>query len=207
MFLRLCISFVFLVTFSGCLKFAEKKADNAAQTDIPFPELQGQWLGDCQTDRIDLFGFKSKKSKYTYEGKQNIREGYWYLDEDCKSVGQIQRAVFTFVVGEEVSRETDIRKIDYKHISSTLENKEAGIVEVANKAKLFGYSNWTIDTPLDVTGRKINENTEASMSGNLIYDLFKIDGNKLFEGDGTTGDRNSEAMRPKLLNNIYLKRQ
>jgi len=78
--------------------------------------------------------------------------------------------------------------------------KDPSIVADYNMEKAAGYSDWQVDVPKSLLGRKIEEDDDVLNAGEVYLNILKVDGNKLYVGEA------SKEVRPTELEEIYFTR-
>ena len=170
---------------SGCLH------DSSENTET---ELEGVWNTGC------TYIEETGASKFSFEFFKNeliLTMEMWY-DQDCTIPFMTVKATGTFTIGSDyiISSEDSVKEINQSRSNwyITLRDKEA--VSVHNMLVYCDNSNWEIDSVFEVT--ICDEFTAAKK----VYDIFKIEGSKLFFGESYDEKITTEVTRYDQLNEL-----
>ena len=163
--------------------------------------LEGTWSKGCAYNADDE---DYSKEEIKFIGNSFTLSGSFYTDATCSSETMSTATTGTFSIGDSVilTSGTTVNKIDATMASSTLTLGVDDMVTAFNSMSLCGKNNWKKNVAVDVS------NCQDLAGSSKVYDIFKIDGNKLIFGDDTTGDTESESTRPTALdvNDFFTKK-
>ncbi len=153
-------------------------------------DLTGTYASDC------LLGVKLIRK---FVGDVQTLSINYYSDNACGELIMQDTTSATFKIGDAMPGMTNTYKIDFTQTSLCRTPKTAAVVAEANSKSGFGYNDWTIDVPKDIAGRSSSNGAKQTENGATIYSIFKIDGEKYYIGDKTTGDGTSVDKRPSVI--------
>ena len=117
-------------------------------------------------------------------------------------------STMTYSTGDAAANPSGAKKIDMTVIDITMTCLTDIGVNAANSSSFYGYSDWKINVPKTIAGRKQDPSDDTTWSRNqVIYSIYKIDGNSFYHGDSSTGDESSDSKRPTALESTPYARQ
>ena len=130
----------------------------------------------------------------TYSGSTLTREGI----DSGSNVRYV--STMTFTAGDAVTVPAGAKKIDLTVADITMTCLTEAGVQSANAASYYGYSDWALNVTKSIAGKRriTTEDPEYSKT-QVVYSVYKIDGNSFYHGDSDTGDETSDAKRPTAL--------
>ena len=163
----------------------------------PATVLEGTWSRGCASDG----GGDYDKITTTYSGSITNSTYSVFSAIDCSagSAVVIMSGKGTFTVGEDIVLPggDSATKLNENYSSILITLFDASYIASFNQAQLCGKSNWEAGKQVEIAG------CSDLISSNLNFDIFKINGNKLFFGDTATGEGISDATRPTQLETIF----
>jgi len=160
--------------------------------------LAGTWSSKCASNDsgsyiIETFKFTDKSAIYSIKT---------YSDSACKKHISTLATYRNFKLGESIRELADSRKLDYIFKSVTMTFTDESVVADANKLPgYYGSTNWKLNQPKEVSGlKRMNTSNPEHTKGEKFYTIVKIDKNKLFMGDYSSGAGTSDKTR---LSSIY----
>jgi hypothetical protein len=169
-------------------------------------QLEGRWTRACGTDpevteeakQYDstIIVFKDSSFSATID---------LFSDSSCKTKLYSTTTKGSFIIGGDLLSPTGAKAIDYTPTESIFTLYEESYVqqfngEVEDSSKVCG-GGWVLGQSKTLTNA-LCKNGLFSDIDDKNYDLFKIDGKSLFEGDSSGSeetDGSSAAKRPKIL--------
>lgn len=189
---RLMILVLFGV-LSGCRLTSEKTrmSEEGERLDI-----QGSWQGPC-VDVSTFEGEQSSISIFRFQGKGAIYEELSFSDAHCEDLfARFEVDMIYFDAGFNLTVENS-RKIDLELKSIYLTYLREDVIELVNEGFLFGFENWEVGVPQNVTGLMAIFGVDPlPYEGEKSFYIYAIRNDTLYFGDLTTGDGTSEAQRP-----------
>lgn len=176
---------------------ANEKSNDHSVGDLP--DLQGDWKADC-VDETNSDGASSSITSFHVSGSSITYENMNYSDNTCTTQSFKLSIQTTATDAGAATTPSHAKKLNliYDAIQMTFLTDEG--MTGANQAKLFGFANWQKNVAMDIIGLKADATSEAlPEKGHKSFDLYAIQDNKLYFGDTTTADGESEATRPTAL--------
>jgi hypothetical protein len=162
--------------------------------------LAGTWSSKCASDDsgnfiIETFKFADKSASYSVKT---------YSDSACKKHISTLATYRNFKLGESINKLADTRKLDYTFKSVTMTFTDQLAVANANKLPdYYGFTNWRLNQPKDVAGlKRVNTSNPEHTKGEKFYTIVKIDKNKLYMGDYSSGSGTSDKTRLSTIYNV-----
>jgi hypothetical protein len=153
--------------------------------------LFGTWSSKCAANDsgnfiIETFHFVDEAATYSVKT---------YSDSVCKKPISTLTTYRSYNLGD--SDSADIRKLDYVFKSVTMTYKNKSAIADANKSPgYYGFTDWQLDKAKDVSGLKLsNSSSPERTDGEKFYTIVKIDKNKLYMGDYSSGAGTSDKSR------------
>ncbi len=164
------------------------------------PNLIGAWQTGCTQ-----FTKHSLKTTLTLTDDRSVFIIQFFSDAQCKtnSISFTYDGVYS--TGGNFGDGTEINLIT-SSIKYTL--RDPDVVERYNNSATDGcaISDWKIDLPREVSGRYCRP-TQFPQIGQTLYDIFRMDGNKLkFGGLPLRADMTQPSLRPSKLNQVEFNR-
>lgn len=132
--------------------------------------------------------FDSSAATYLY--------GYLYYDDAYCTVEALTFYTFgTYSVGSTNSVGTELN-MTVQRVTSTPKNSTEATVNNIDVA--CGFSNWVANVEKNITGL-ICYGNQVAAAGSTTYQIFKIENDKLYLGDLSSGNANSPTTRPTLM--------
>lgn len=153
-------------------------------------ELVGTWsFSTCGSTKF--------RRTLTATSSAFLWRSYWYDDTDSACATPFVQLTVneSYSVGGAGTLVPTAHEIDIRTEGTTLTLSDAGSVADANSSAWCGYTNWKVNVAQDVTGAYCDPDTYWSV-GHMQYDLYQVDGNRLFFGDPATGPGSSDGTRP-----------
>ena len=186
-----------LVLLTAC--GADDSDDSSVTATANAPEIAGTWVSNCiESGTVYL------RATYSFTGAVNNLTVSAYSDE-CINLIQTDFSVRTFSLGDAVEGLSETYQIDYTTSSVTRTIRDAAFVAEYNNIAAFGYSDWSLNTAKDVTGRAATStDTPQAAAGSIMYQIVRVVGDKIYVGDSATGDTTSPGARPSSLNTSFV---
>lgn len=138
--------------------------------------LSGTWAGECEED-----DGSSSRSGLNVSGATATFLTTYYADSECTSENEIAdiTTVSTLEVGSNTFKPAGATEINVLPSKVLLSPSAASIVAELNNENLYGFADWALNTPKDITGK--NEDGSADTTP-TVYTIFKIIGDSLCFG-------------------------
>jgi len=158
-------------------------------------ELEGTWKIGCSQDDDNSYS----KNSLSYDGNKGSVSSFNYEDADCLLPVFKIGLTGNFKIGKKVilSSGIEVTEIDYTDLKWDLTLVKGEYVTSYNSNKTCGKANWEKNIKTDIT------NCEKFKFPTSMYDIYKVDGNNLFEGDSDFGDSRSLDSRPSQLDTDF----
>ena len=160
--------------------------------------INGTWSSECAPDDsghsvIETFHFSGNTATYSVKT---------YSDTTCSVPISTLITYRNYKLGEAVPGMVNTRKLDYVFNSITMTyNNQETITSANNSPGYYGYTNWELNEPKDVSGLKqMNSSSPEHAKGEKFYTIVRINNNKLYMGNYDSGIGTSDKTR---LNAIY----
>ena len=173
------IYIILILIFSFTIFSCAKKSDTSSTTTTT-TEVEGTWVTNCyasgssyyiQTVIVSGTDISHKNEQHT-DSSCSTDNGTWIDTYSSLSIGDI----VTFVSGS-TGHYFSVAVSTFTY-TPTL----ASDVSAMNASSWCGYSNWTINTSKDYTGKTCGSTT-YSVANTTILGLYMLVGNNLFTGD------------------------
>jgi hypothetical protein len=162
--------------------------------------LAGTWSSKCASDDVGSFIIETFK----FAGKSASYSVKTYSDSVCKKPISTLETYRNFKLGESTGELANNRKLDYIFKSVTMTFTDQSSVADANKLPgYYGFTNWKLNQPKEVSGlKRMNTSNPEHTKGEKFYTIVKIDKNKLYMGDYSSGAGTSDKTRLSTIYNI-----
>ncbi len=174
-----------VVLLSGC------KDDKTGTT-----ELEGTWSIGCTSDGFDNYS----KETLTYSGNSISMKIENFDDASCSEKGKQTEFSVTgnFSLGDELTLSSGraARNIDLSNLKWFITIYNGTVIPAFNSKQLCGKANWQKGQKTEIT------NCDAfggALGQSESYDIYRISGTSLFQGDTEYGDTRSKNNRPTQL--------
>lgn len=155
--------------------------------------LSGTWSSQCASNDtgsfvIETFKFSGQSASYSVNT---------YRDALCKKHISTLATYRNFKLGGLIDKLADTRKLDYVFNSVTMTYANQSAVAYANKKPgYYGFTNWKLNQSKIVSGlKRIATSNPEHTKGEKFYTIVKIDNNKLYMGDYSSGAGTSDKTR------------
>lgn len=174
-----------------------KNAETNSSTPITEASYAGTWEGACGA--VD--GIYAKTVMTIAADKTVKQSSIQYSDSTCTTERYRADLYSTLAITGEVS--ATVKKVDFTASEFKIKFATDELTQTANTNKNCGYSNWVKNVEQSCLGKAVNGSGEPEItSGKKIYNVFSVDGSKLYVGTETT----SEAQRPTTVTSVYSKK-
>ena len=185
---------------------------SALSVNVFSDELTGFWSTNC---------FKAERGthyiKYSsdFKGNAYFQKLTTFKDEACKEPTRSTQYRADYKVGETIlaipgAAISGVKKLDLVLQSVWLAPRSDDNLKIFNMFRLCGLENWKLNEYKDVTGRDCKPlGDQHGSKGDVIYDVYKADEEKLQFGDKKSRTKNAPDVRATKLedgNLIYYKR-
>jgi len=182
---------------------AQNSAQEAKKSGAAAASLyDGTWQGQCKKDTDADGNATSMRTSYTNTAGIVIGTETFYSDGTCSSSYLRFNLSITDEYGAPFSPIPGAIKYTYTFTKLDATFADANRAKTANDNQWFGYSNWVAGVAKNISGKKKNADGGAITVGDKKYDIVKVVGQRLYMGDYTTGDGETEATRPTALDMI-----
>ena len=177
---------IFSFTILSCAK-----KSSTSSTATTTTELEGTWVTNCyasgssyyiQTVIVSGTDISNKKEQHT--------------DSSCSTDYVLWEDTYdSLSIGDEVtfSDATKGHKFTLEVVSFKLTPQTASVVSALNTDNSCGYSDWTLNTAKDITGKTCSS-TAYDVANTSVQGLYNLVGNNLFLGSlNTTGSYPTEV--------------
>ena len=172
------IYIILILIFSFTIISCAKKSDTSSTTTTT--EVEGTWLTNCFQSG-DYYHIHSA----TVTGTDVVVKTESHTDSTCSTDFATWEDTYdNLAIGDEITfsdatkgHKFTLEVVSYKHTPQT-----ASAVSTLNTAGWCGYSNWTINTVKDYTGKTCGS-TSYSVANTTYLGLYMLVGNNLFTGD------------------------
>lgn len=161
--------------------------------------LSGTWSSKCASDdtgryNIETFKFSGDTAAYSIKT---------FTDSACKKLISTMTNHRTFKLGDQVSA-LQAHNLDYTFKSVTYAVNDKGLLKEANQPPgFYQYTHWQLNQARDVSGlKKFASSTIEHEKGKQFFTIVRIEGNKLYMGDYSSGIGDSENTRLSALYNV-----
>ena len=167
------------------------------------PELDGTWkMDECASGGVSLVVVDGKDVEFTHS--------YFSVDGKCDGAPYaVRKDVERYAMGNASASAADAIEIDVTTIEGTLMVTAQATADNYNQIQYCGYTDWAANVPKDILGRTCTNGSNSVTywaRGDIYYDIYKVDGAKLFFGDATSGNGQSAATRPMRLETQFWSR-
>lgn len=158
--------------------------------------LIGNFKQACQ-----VLGAYSSSSTLGYQNSIQTGTTQVYMDTTCMSVGYSYTIAGAYQTAGAANAPAGAQKLDVTLQTMTLVPLSSQGVTALNGASFCGISTWTLNTPVDISGRDCGGKTYTTAQ--VIHTIFKLNGDTLLMGQvasaGSAGDGTSDVNRPLAL--------
>ena len=177
--------FIFSFTIFSCAK----KSDTSSTTTTT--EVEGTWLTNCFQSG-DYYHIHSA----TVSGTDVVVKYEWHTDSGCSTDYVMWEETYdSLSIGDEVtfSDATKGHQFTLNVVNLKLTPQIASVVSALNTDNSCGYSDWTLNTAKDITGKTCSS-TAYDVANTSVQGLYNLVGNNLFLGSlNTTGSYPTEV--------------
>ncbi len=192
-----------VLIYTSLILFCTSCSDD---NDKPSDILEGTWETHCKTSVSDgRLNFSI--SKNTYKDSSVTGSDIIYKDSSCTEKVSEIKFLASYVIGDPVSDIDGAKNIDLVLKDTTLTLYSSELADIYNDNNFLGHNDWEINSPKSLLGQEFNSGCGAITQDSVLYDIFKIDGNRLYSGENTSiCFASSEIIRPLDLDLDYLVR-
>ena len=186
-FLIFCFSFNII----SCAKKSSTSSGTSTDTTSTNTELEGTWLTSCSSS-----GSFYKIYTITVTSTDVVLKIESHTDSSCSTDFAMWEDTYdSLSIGDEVtfSDATKGHKFTLEVVSFKLTPQTASVVSALNTDNSCGYSDWTLNTAKDITGKTCSS-TAYDVANTSVQGLYNLVGNNLFLGSlNTTGSYPTEV--------------
>ena len=183
--------YILILFFSFTIISCAKKSDTSSTSTTTTTEVEGTWVTSCF-----LSGGVYRIHTITVTGTDVVVKYEWHTDSSCSTDYALWEDTYdSLSIGDEVtfSDATKGHKFTLEVVSFKLTPQTASVVSALNTDNSCGYSDWTLNTAKDITG-KTCDSTAVAVANTSVQGLYNIVGNNLFLGSlNTTGSYPTEV--------------
>lgn len=211
----LLLSLWFLI-FSGLTSCSDAKvvreAPSGGSDMAMHPDLLGTWYFNCKLPMLD----DPTKGSYRYTGELEIKKTQLiytqvqHFDNECKVRAAVFKTVESYVPQGKLDGSESAYKWDWRTVSNEKTYIDPSLIASANTASEFEYTDWAVNVPKNIAGKKFDSNSKPNPpSGSESFLIYKIaDGEGYFMTSDAVNDGKTASKRRVGLNeNVkFLKR-
>lgn len=152
-------------------------------------DFQGTWRGECASED----GYGSINSLKNARGT-SVLGTILYDDLNC-TVALLQvNSEYFYQIGDTLSLQGSqpATRVNFELFSNRATILNSSLSSLYNEQNFCGRDNWRVNDSYDVDFCASTEDIPV-----YIYDIFLIEGNKLYLGDSDSGDGLTEITRPR----------
>ena len=153
--------------------------------------MEGTWITSCFAS-----GSIYNINTITVTGTDVVVKYEWHSDSNCSTDYALWEDTYdSLSIGDEVtfSDATKGHKFTLEVVSFKLTPQTASVVSALNTDNSCGYSDWTLNTAKDITGKTCSS-TAYDVANTSVQGLYNLVGNNLFIGTlNTTGSYPTEV--------------
>ena len=183
------IYIILILIFSFTIFSCAKKSDTSSTTTTT--EVEGTWLTNCFQSG-DYYHIHSA----TVSGTDVVVKYEWHTDSGCSTDYVMWEETYdSLSIGDEVtfSDATKGHQFTLNVVNLKLTPQIASVVSALNTDNSCGYSDWTLNTAKDITGKTCSS-TAYAVANTSVQGLYNLVGNNLFLGSlNTTGSYPTEV--------------
>lgn len=174
-----CIQIIALFILFASIKLAAANSNNQNKSNIKnYFSIDGIWRTDCYQGKIK---------------EQIIKEPFIWSVESFFQDTVCTKPSITFISYGIFTR--DIQNMNYTFYSVSISTNNKEISSQFNETKMCELKNWTINTPLNISGRKCFlfsplKATQIPQIGDRRFGIYKIENHQLYMGR-LTSEKNS----------------
>ncbi|MDH5561044.1 MAG: hypothetical protein OEY59_09355 [Deltaproteobacteria bacterium] len=175
-------------------------------------ELEGTYSSLC---RGSAYSKEGEQELMTYTKNQIDYERQMYDSAICLGSPLVKiNYNGSFLIGDGILAATDTgtipaKKIDYKISGVTMTPLDAVLASELNSQMMCGINYWSANVPTDISGKFCdfgNGSSEAIPAvGDMIYEIYALEGNLVYDSDYTSGDGKTQQSRPNRINQYRAK--
>ena len=177
------IYIILILIFSFTIFSCAKKSDTSSTTTTT--EVEGTWLTNCFQSG-DYYHIHSA----TVSGTDVVVKYEWHTDSGCSTDYVMWEETYdSLSIGDEVtfSDATKGHQFTLNVVNLKLTPQIASVVSALNTDNSCGYSDWTLNTAKDITGKTCSS-TAYDVANTSVQGLYNLVGNNLYLGTlNTTG--------------------
>ena len=169
-----------ILIFSFTILSCAKKNDSSSSTTTT--ELEGTWITSCYATGLNS---DHMIQTVTISGTNFTHKKEVHSDSSCSTDNGTYTDTYTSLsIGDNVTFESGStgHYFSFAVGSFTYTPTMASVVSTLNTTAHCGYSNWTINTSKDYTGKTCGSTT-YSVANTTFLGLYMLVGNNLFTGD------------------------
>jgi hypothetical protein len=181
----------------------QPKNDTRASADrgnnLMHPDLLGTWTFDCAIPHTNnpTGTIVAYTGEFQVTKDQVIYTQTGFYETECKTASFRILQTYSYAPKGPLAGSSDAYKWDWKvisHFQTALDEEE---VRLANDIKAYDYSDWKINTPKSILGRKRTSTQQAAdIAGVMSYMIYKIEnGVGYFKSSDAINDGKSDTRR------------
>ena len=195
------------------VKIETKVEVNGAVTSIPkkaeVSVLEGVWLGGCEDKTENDGSYRSVNEMLNVTGKNFVFEHREYTGKGCATPKEIYRVLGQATVGSDLAKPSGAKELDVifsKMMMAPVTDKR---VEELNQEQACGKTDWQKNVYIDVSSCEDDGDSSGTEEekdcndgptiGKMVYEIFKVDGDKLYFSSEEACPALDKADRPKAL--------
>lgn len=168
---------------------------------------QGAGLNGVFQQACLALGTYSSSSTLAYSGGVQTGATTVFMDATCMSAGYSYTIAGPYQVGGPADSPSGANKLNVTLQSMTLVPLSAAGVTALNTNSFCGLTNWTLNTPQNISGRNCGGRTYTA--GQTVHTIFSLSGDTLLMGQvalpGNPGDGTSDTNRPTMLGQPFVR--
>ncbi len=211
----LLLSLCFLI-FSGLTSCSDAKVAREAPLGgsemAIHPDLLGTWYFTCKLPMLD----DPTKGSYRYTGELEIKKSQiiytqvQHFDDQCKERAAVFKTVNSYVPRGRLEGSESAYKWDWRLVSNEKTYIDSSLIAPANTASEHEYTDWAVNVPKNIAGKKSASNSKPNSSiGSESFLIYKIDDGEgyFMTSDAVNDGKTASTRRVGLNENLkFLKR-
>lgn len=194
---------LWILIFSGLMGCSDAKAVREAPSggsDMSMhPDLLGTWYFTCKLPMLD----DPTKGSYRYTGELEIKKTQiiytqvQHHDDECKRRAAVFKRVESYLPRGKLNGSENTFKWDWKRVSDEKTYVDPALIAEANASSEFEYTDWAVNIPKNIMGKKSAINSKPNPSiGHETFLIYKIDdGVGYFMASDAVNDGQTESKR------------
>lgn len=154
--------------------------------------LTGTWKSSCVAETIVIVD--ASNSQVSISSTK-------YSDSGCKTAAYSEVYDFNYGIGNDLASPEGAKELDQTVTAATITILSDALVGAMNQSKYCGISDWSKDTPKDVTGKDCNG--RSVVVGSTQYTSLLVQGTKLWLGSSRSGNDGKTTAKRMQVDTTY----